>query len=515
MDARQFDSNAMSFSFRKDVRSLPWLAIIGPRSREVDISDYLFPLGGSTLPNVPIVMTVPRGKEVRVRRSYCGALQWLLVHAFDRYQDPCSPMTMIRQTIASRSAFFALMMMASIILSGCNFIPDIKRKPQYHNPFPQISKVAVLPFRNQSQEPTLSGARLSMAYYNELQSIRGFEVIPFGVVENQLAYFETQILKRPISSPVDFQQFAKHLGVDAVLQGAVTDYDSYYPPRMTIKVNWYAANPGFHPIPVGYGLPWGTKKEKKIPEWIRLESERSLAAEQMKTQTPNEHPAVAKEAIPAEPAAEPNLGTSMPEAEERSAEKDSAEKDSHRVSSKANRIAAARIKLPIDAETEEEALVGSGSVHATALDEPDRMPKSVVHATEGDSSHGFADSTDSGSQQTMASDSQALPADWPDPQGFIPRRPTAEPPEMKPQFEPIISHMRSYNGNDEDFTHALGEYFYFRDDARFGGWQAYLQRSEDFIRFCCHQHIVETLESRGGALESRMILRWPIGRYER
>ena len=89
-------------------------------------------------------------------------------------------------------------------------------------------------------------------------------------------------------SPVDFQQFAKHLGVDAVLQGAITDYDAYYPPRITMKVNWYAANPGFHPIPIGYGLQWGTKKEKTITEWIRLESERGLAAEQRKTQTPDE-----------------------------------------------------------------------------------------------------------------------------------------------------------------------------------------------------------------------------------
>ena len=173
-----------------------------------------------------------------------------------------------------------LLLLAVGFVSGCNFIPDVKRKPQHHNPFPQISKVAILPFRNQSQEPTLSGARVSMAYYNELQAIRGFEVIPCGVVENQLSYFETQVLRHPISSPVDFQQFAKYLGVDAVLQGAITDYDAYYPPRMALKVNWYASNPGFHPIPVGYGLPWGTKKEKNIPEWVRLESERSLAVEQ-------------------------------------------------------------------------------------------------------------------------------------------------------------------------------------------------------------------------------------------
>ena len=103
-------------------------------------------------------------------------------------------------------------------LSGCNFIPDIKHKPQYHNPFPQISKVAILPFRNQGQDATLSGARVSLAYYNELQSIRGFEVIPCGVVENQLAYFETQVLRHPIMTPVDFQQFAKHLGVDAAFR---------------------------------------------------------------------------------------------------------------------------------------------------------------------------------------------------------------------------------------------------------------------------------------------------------
>ena len=28
--------------------------------------------------------------------------------------------------------------------------------------------------------------------------------------------------------------------------GAVTDYSPYYPPRMGLAVNWYAANPGFH-----------------------------------------------------------------------------------------------------------------------------------------------------------------------------------------------------------------------------------------------------------------------------
>ncbi len=108
-----------------------------------------------------------------------------------------------------------------------------------------------------------------------------------------------------------------------------------------------------------------------------------------------------------------------------------------------------------------------------------------------------------------------LPSDWPDPQGFIPPKPAREKPPMRPQVEPIMSHMKAYNGHDEDFTRMLSEYFYFRDDTRIGGPNAYLQRSEDFIRFCCHLHITETLAARGGQLESRLILRWPIDRYDR
>ena len=417
----------------------------------------------------------------------------------------------ICRLVADYHLLRAISLLILTFLSGCNFIPDIKHKPQYHNPFPQISKVAILPFRNQSQEPTLSGARVSMAYYNELQAIRGFEVVPCGVVENQLAFFEMNVLRRPIMSPVDFQQFAKYLGVDAVLQGAITDYDAYYPPRMTMKVNWYAANPGFHPIPVGYGLPWGTKKEKNIREWIRLESERALAAEQMKSQTP-------EEVEPKSPV-ELNPDTVTPKMTTSSNGKSSS-------NTKQGRVAAARIELPISAIASDDQDDSSRVLQASATQEPTqestRTPESIVglavrkpnpmREPNAEPAEGVAPNE---SDPSQGMENAGLPANWPDPQGFIPQRPTPQAPPMKAQSEPIISHMRTYNGNDEDFTQALEEYFYFRDDARFGGWQAYLQRSEDFIRFCCHQHIVETLESRGGSLESRMIFRWPVGRYER
>ena len=368
--------------------------------------------------------------------------------------------------------------MALGFVSGCNFVPDVRHKPQFHNPFPQLSTVAILPFRNQSEDPTLSGSRVTLAYYNELQAIPGFEVIPVGVVESQLASFEQQVLRHAISSPEDMQQFAKYLGVDAVLQGAITDYDSYYPPRITLKVNWYSANEGFHPIPVGYGLPWGTKAEKKIPEWIRLESERTLAREQLKTQTPIVESTSQPETISKQPAIQ-----SVNETEQHVA------KANHEVTT----IADLRIEIP----NESIHCNDSSLLEPIPLESIEAVPLGSVMMVEHDAS------------------SAALPVEWPDPQGFIPTPPKSSRPVAKAQSMPIISHMHAYNGHDEDFTQQLSDYYYFRDDARFGGWESYLQRSEDFIRFCCHSHIVETLASRGGQLKSRTVVRWPIDRYER
>lgn len=331
----------------------------------------------------------------------------------------------------------AIVLLALLLASsGCALLPDIKHKPQTINPFPQLRTIAILPFANQSEEPTLSGERVSLAYLNELQSIRGFEVLPLGAVKQRLAQYPGNL-----ASGADFQAFAQYLGVDAVIIGSITDYDAYYPPRMSLKVNWYAANPNFHPVEVGYGLPWGTKQEKKIPKWVHYEAQRALAAEQLKTQTP----VVAND---------PSL---MPE------------------------------------------------------DQPDmglttNGPLAIRSGT---------DSLVVQDGQSWDENGAPLPPGWPDARGFIPDPPSVNPPQALPQTDPIISHMRNFNGHDEDFTEQLADYFYYRDDARFGGWQAYLQRSEDFIRFCCHLHLQETLISRGGQDKSRLIFRWPIDRYTR
>ena len=308
---------------------------------------------------------------------------------------------------------WAAMFCGLMLAAGCAAIPEKLYEPQFHNPFPQLHRVAVLPFYNQSAEPTVDGEAVALAYYNELQAIPGFEVMPVGVAKQLLA--ASGIEPR---MPSDFQKLARLMNVDAVLVGSVTEYSPYYPPRIGIAVDWYAANPGFHPIPAGYGLPWGTADEEFIPGSLVQQAEYELAREQLKTQSP-----------------------------------------------------------PLPADEAEKVTPADRQASAT---------------TPGD-----------------------LPLDWPDPRGFIPPPPSSQRPPLRPQHDPIISHVHVYHGNDSNVTQRLERYFDFREDARFGAWEGYLQRPEDFLRFCCHLHVTETLAARGGAGESRVVWRWPISRYER
>src|SRR5688572_17279206 len=179
---------------------------------------------------------------------------------------------------------YALIVACLLILGGCQWLPELSREPQVYNPFPQLTRVAVAPFFNLSTEPSVDGRQFAIAYAAELQSIPGFEVVPLGVVEQKMQ--EYGVLFQGKEGPVAARTLAQLLGVDAVVIGAVTDFSPYYPPRCGIDVEWYTANPGFHPIPPGYGLPWGTPGEEEIPDSLIFEAERALAREQLKTQVP-------------------------------------------------------------------------------------------------------------------------------------------------------------------------------------------------------------------------------------
>lgn len=351
-------------------------------------------------------------------------------------------------------------MLLCVANGGCALWPDRVVEAQFHNPFPQIYRVAVLPFFNQSAEPTVDGDAVAMAYYNELQAIPGFEVMPVGVTKQMLAASIAASGREPHSG-VEFQRLARQMGVDAVLVGSITEYSPYYPPRMGLAVDWYAANPSFHPIPAGYGLPWGRAEEEFIPSTLVQEAEFALAREQLKTQTPD---------VPPDPVADGRIAPAGHQS--------------------ATKRAAAQVTAP----------PAGGSAGASPSPGSSSSPSHVAG--------GIA--VDGG-----AAPLPTLPADWPDPRGFIPPPPCPERPLARVQQAPLMSHTRIYHGQDAKFTERLATYYYLRDDARFGGWPAYLERPGDFVRFCCYLHVTETLAARGGTGEARVLYRWPIRRYER
>lgn len=343
-----------------------------------------------------------------------------------------------------------LILLFCLLSCGCSMLPDIAHQPTLHNPFPQLSKVAVAPFFILAEDATLNGKDVALAYYNELQLIPGFEVVPVGVVENAMRKHNIQL-----GGPEEARRLAQVLGVDAVVVGAVTDFSPWYPPRCGLQVEWYAANPCFHTIPPGYGLPWGTPDEEGIPGPLVFEAEMALAKAQLKTQTPP------FEKLPAPPQ-----------------------------------------KLPQPEQTP------SSESNQSEADWPETAWKGGVRQASCDAPCCEVGIPDAAPMVGMAQQAE-LPSGWPDPRGFIPPPPDSHPPTCWPSEAPVLRHTQTYNGHDAEFTEALAAYYYFRDDARFGGWQGYLQRSDDFIRFCCHMHISEMLSARGGAGETRVVWQWP------
>jgi hypothetical protein len=388
---------------------------------------------------------------------------------------------MVRDSRCYRFLFrimLACMMLAGS--SGCHLIfPDVCHQPMVHNPFPQLSRVAVAPFFNQSDEPTVDGRKFALAYFAELQATPGFEVVPLGVVEEAILAHQVDL-----SDAGEARRLAAILGVDVVVVGSVTDFDPYYPPRCGLRVEWYAANAGFHEIPPGYGLPWGTPEEEFIPEPLVFESEMALAKSEFASQTPN----CPKPPLDPPPRAmleeAPQLFRSVPSSEapienrRREEENDSDDAElpedasTNGVNDSENTVA---IRTLYEAEIAEEELpanAGSGNASMPPLPPQDGLNDT----TAATGAHG------------------------------------ASTPPCIPNNGPIMTHTRIYHGNDGDFTEALENYYHFRNDARFGGWQNYLQRSDDFIRFCCHMHISEMLSARGGADQTRVVWRWSDSR---
>jgi hypothetical protein len=180
--------------------------------------------------------------------------------------------------------FIVLILLSSLV--GCEMLPIVRNKPTLHNPYPQLTNVAVVPFFNQSGNLKVNSRDFAKYYANELQSVPCFKVISNETVEKMMIKHELY----KFESADDIRYLGQLLGVDAVVIGKIHDFNGYYPPRLKLEIEWYAVNPYLHPIPLGHGNGWGTEYESQIPDKITLLAEHELAVAQLKTQTPDFEP---------------------------------------------------------------------------------------------------------------------------------------------------------------------------------------------------------------------------------
>jgi len=73
--------------------------------------------------------------------------------------------------------------------------------------------------------------------------------------------------------------------------------------------------------------------------------------------------------------------------------------------------------------------------------------------------------------------------------------------------QPFMSYTRLFDGSDAALVAHLRDYMEVSGDRRSGGWEAYLHRSEDFIRFTSHLMILEMLTLHGGQAKHQMIFK--------
>lgn len=317
------------------------------------------------------------------------------------------------------------------------------------NPVNGLTTVAVAPFYNLSEERSVDGRRFAQAYFTELQKTPGFQVVPVGVVEQAIHDHNLEMNGRD-----DALKLVDILHVDAIVVGAITDYSPYYPPRIGMQVSWYSPRewtfaPG---VPVyEEGRKWAMPKRS----WSFWKSKHE-----------------AEVCLPSQP----TVRLQSPDADE---------------GSMWNPWGSWRRYFRWNDSTEDET-----------------PPQRLVEAKPV-----------SDPAQTAAEPPAELREELPSlpPPPLIP---TAAPvPSAMPAFQsqlgnptfdprlPLMSYTRMFDGSDPQLTAKLRDYVELSGDLRSGGWQAYLSRSEDFIRFTSHVMVVEMLQLHGGEANRRVVVK--------
>lgn len=69
-----------------------------------------------------------------------------------------------------------------------------------------------------------------------------------------------------------------------------------------------------------------------------------------------------------------------------------------------------------------------------------------------------------------------------------------------------MSYTRIFDASEAELLAVLRDYVELHGTIRSGGYRGWLQRSDDFIRFCMHQMVTEMLQLHGGESLRRKII---------
>ncbi|MBI3863856.1 MAG: hypothetical protein HY290_18355 [Planctomycetia bacterium] len=78
-------------------------------------------------------------------------------------------------------------------------------------------------------------------------------------------------------------------------------------------------------------------------------------------------------------------------------------------------------------------------------------------------------------------------------------------PDKPDILRPVMSYTRFFDGASPELIHRLKCYYVRRGDMRSVGWEAYLHRSDDFLRFTAHVLVLEMLQLHGGTLTTEKV----------
>jgi hypothetical protein len=383
-----------------------------------------------------------------------------------------------------------------LLLPGCMVIRVTAR-----NPIPDMTTIAVAPFFNLTQEPNsvVDGRRFALAYYSELQKTQGFEVIPVGVVEATILEHRLEL-----QNPHDALKLCELLNADAVVIGAVTDYEAYYPPRIGMQVDWYSPYEWTSPI-TSAGLLDGGVQVRGMGRMRGGRSARRCKPVKYRGQSPD---GSFRETLPP-PSSEADLLDPPSYNADGSAGPGHVPPlpvdlggDESELSGQGAEPAVPNLGIPTDAGLPgppQPGLGGEGGILEERLPPPVEVPN-VETAPSPEDPEGMGPSLDR--EPAANSADYGAPPD---------ARSSSEASSSEVEFDPtqpLMSYTRMFDGAETELVNKLRDYLELRGDRRSGSWEEYLHRSEDFIRFVSHVMIVEMLSVHGGANRTQIVFKW-------